>query len=71
MWIDTCIVIYVFCLDYELKIEVDQLKDRTNWEKDQNQNIETNQVVEHISISRKRARQTLVAGKKIRKYKKH
>ena len=40
LWINTCIIIHAFCLDHELEIEADWLKDGTDWERDQNQDIE-------------------------------
>ena len=47
------------------------LKDGTDWEKYQNQDIERDQVAEHMPISGKRARQALVVRKRVRKHKKH
>lgn len=69
--INICIVIHAFCLDHELEIEEDQLKDGIDWEKDQNQDIERNQVAERIPVSGKRARQALVMGKRVCEHKKH
>lgn len=71
MWINTYIVIDTFYLDYELEIEANWLKDGTNWEKDQNQDIERDQVVEHMLVGRKWIQQALVVEKRVYKYKKY
>lgn len=40
LWINTCIILHAFCLDQELEIETDWLKDGVDWEKEQNEDME-------------------------------
>lgn len=71
LWINTCIILHAFYLDQELEIETNWLKDRIDWEKNQNEDIEREQEAENMPTGGRQARQALVARKKVRKHKKH
>lgn len=71
LWINACIIFHAFCLDQELEIEADWLKDRIDWEKEQNRDIEREQEAESMPVCGRRARQALVIGKRVREQKKH
>ncbi len=71
LWINTCIILHAFCLDYELEIESDWLKDGIDWEREQNRDIERDQEAESMSTGGRRARQALIEGKRVRERKKH
>ena len=71
LWINTCIILHAFCLDQELKIEADWLKDGIDWEREQNRDIERKQEAESMPVGGWRARQALVIGKRVREQKKH
>ena len=58
-------------MDYELEVESDWLKDGIDWEREQNRDIERDQEAESMPTGRRRARQALIEGKKVREGKKH
>ena len=58
-------------MDYELKVESDWLKDGIDWERKQNRDIERDQEAKNMPISKRRARQALVEGKRVCEQKKH
>lgn len=64
-WINICIILYIFCLDQELEIETDWLKDGMHWETKPNKNSKREQKAEDISTGRKQARQPLFEKKKV------
>ena len=65
------ISLYAFCLDYELEVESDWLKDGMDWEREQNRDIEREQEAEGMPTGERRARQALIEGKRVRERKKH
>ena len=71
LWINICIILHAFCLDQELEIETDWLKDGMDWEKKQNEDMDREQEAESMPTGRRQARQALVARKKVREHKKH
>ncbi len=71
LWINTCIIFHAFCLDYELEVESDWLKDGVDWEREQNKDIERDQEVEGMPTGGRQVRQVLVEGKRVRERKKH
>ena len=58
-------------MNQELEIETNWLKDGMDWKKKQNKDIEREQKAENMPTGGRRARQTLIAGKKVREYKKY
>ena len=53
LWINTCIILHAFCLDQELEIEADWLKDGIDWEREQNKDIEREQQAKNMLIGGK------------------
>ena len=58
-------------MNQELEIETNWLKDGMDWKKKQNKYIEREQKAENMPTGGRRARQALIAGKKVREYKKY
>lgn len=71
LWINTYIIFYAFCLDYKSKVESDLLKDRIDWKKKQNRNIEKYQEAKNMPIGKRQTQHTLVKRKKVYKQKNH
>ena len=71
LWIKTCIIFHAFCLDYELEVELDWLKNGMNWEREQNKDIERDQEAENMPTGGRQARQALVERKRVYEQKKH
>lgn len=69
LWINTCIILHAFCLDHELEIETNRLKDGMHWEKEQNKDIEREQEAENMPTGRR----SFDCGEKriVREHKKH